>query len=724
MTAKLFSAGRIGPLVLPNRIVMTAMGIAQSAPDGRVTDAEVAFYRERARGGVGLIITECMVIDWATGRGNLHQTAACDDAHIAGLTRLATSIHEAGGKIVAQIYHPGRQGFTHVNGTESQPAPSDVPDAMTQQPVHAMSLAEIATLVDMFEEAAQRLQAAGFDGVEIHAAHGYLLNSFLSPYANFRSDEYGGSTEGRARIVCEIIERVRQTCGDDFAIIVRISADEYLEMAGKPGEGITIEEGVAIAKLLEAAGSDALDVSSGIYETMNTAWEPFAYEEGWKSHLAERVKAAVSVPVIGVSVYRNPAFAERLLVEDRLDFVGSARAHFADPYWSMQAQAALASARTGEKSDSADSSGVSDGVREKGSDASAMSLAGFAARRCISCLACMETLIAADEGAGPARCAINPRTARELVELPKNGERRLVVVAGAGPAGLEAAVTAAERGFAVILFEKEARIGGQLNLASQPPGKNKINWMLEYYDNRIKALGIDLRLSTAVTPEALAGIVTGEQLEAYENASVIVAVGSEPILPGAIPGLDGANVYVPPAVLNGSVNLAGKEVVVIGSGMTGIETTEFLAEQGCKLSLFEMLPDIGPGVYFQNMMDIMPKLASHNVQFYPAHKLLGIIDGKALFENMAATSNNMDAERQSGVVSDPKSNKASESCETNSRLEVSAEAFVVSLGTRPLTVFAQAVQALIPSAVVIGDSSKPGRIMDATLSGWEAARSL
>ncbi|MDR3315335.1 MAG: FAD-dependent oxidoreductase [Coriobacteriales bacterium] len=656
MSEQLFSAGRIGTLTVPNRIVMTAMGNALGATDGSVTDAAIAFYTERARGGVGLIITECIIIDWKNGRGNLHQVAVCDDDKIPGLTRLAESVHANGAKIAAQIYHPGRQGFTALNGVDSMPAPSALVDAMTQQAVHAMSKAEIAELIASFAAAAHRVKTAGFDAVELHAAHGYLLNSFLSPYSNARDDEYGGDTKGRARIVREIIDAVRAACGADFPILVRTSADEYLALAGKPEQGITLDEGIRIAQEIAAAGADALDISSGIYETMNAAWEPFPYDEGWKTHLAARVKEVVDVPVIGVAVYRNPAYVEQLLDEGKLDFVGSARAHFADPQWS-----AKASDRAG--------TGAASSIR-----------------RCISCLACMETLVAADLTNEPAACAINPRTGRELLALPRDGAGKTVVVIGAGPAGLEAAVTAAERGCSVILFEKASQIGGQLNYANKPPGKAKIDWVMEYYTDRIAAYGIDLWLNTTATVE---------QVAALGADAVIVASGSEPILPRAIPGLEQDNVHLPPAVLTGLVDLAGRKVAVVGSGMTGIETTELLAEAGCDLSLYEMVSEIGPGVYFQNMMDIMPKLGAHNVQFFPSHKLLGIEGSVATFEKDGGSA-----------VSD------------------AFDAFVISLGTRPDTTFVEGVKAQMPNAIAIGDANKPGRIMNATTDGYLAVRDL
>jgi NADPH-dependent 2,4-dienoyl-CoA reductase/sulfur reductase-like enzyme len=261
-----------------------------------------------------------------------------------------------------------------------------------------------------------------------------------------------------------------------------------------------------------------------------------------------------------------------------------------------------------------------------------------------------------------------------------------VVVVGAGPAGLEAAVTAAERGCSVVLFEAADTIGGQLNLAAQPPGKNKMNWIMDFYTEAIAALGIELHLNTPATPELIA---------ASAPTAVIIAAGSVPIAPRAIPGLDGDNVCLPPEVLRGEVDLTGKRVCVIGSGMTGIETTDLLTERGCELTLYEMMPDIGPGVYFQNMMYIMPRLGAHGVQFFPSHKLLAIEGNSARFERVDKT-----------VVTQE------------------ADFFVVSLGTRPNLDSINPLIEAYPHAILVGDANKPGRITAATHDGWTAARTV
>ncbi|WP_406543134.1 NAD(P)-binding protein [Clostridium ljungdahlii] len=443
MYQKLFSSKNIGSMTVRNRIVMTAMGNHLAEADGSVSESDIAFYGERAKGGVGLVITECACINLKIGKGNCHQIAVDDDKYIEGLKRMADEIHKYGSVIAVQIYHPGRQGIAVINGNTSMQAPSVTECQVVHQPTHEMTKEEIKDTIHRFIQGAKRLQKAGIDAVELHGAHGYMIGQFLSPYTNKRTDEYGGSFENRMRFLDEIIAGVRKECGSSYPIIVRYSADECMGYAGYPELGIHLDEGVKIAKHLEAQGVDALDVSCGIYETMNTSWEPVGFDQGWKINIPAKIKESVSIPVIGVSVIREPEFAEKVLEEEKVDFIGSARQFFADPEWGNKAQEG----------------------KEK------------SIRKCISCLYCMETLMSADMGAAPMACAINYQGGRENQYgddcLKKDGKGRVVVVIGAGPSGMEAARILAKRKFKPIVFEKNSKVGGQIVYASKPPKRKK-----------------------------------------------------------------------------------------------------------------------------------------------------------------------------------------------------------------------------------------------------------
>lgn len=448
MFPHLFSPGRIGTMETRNRLVFTAMGNALANTDGTVSDRVIHFNTARARGGVGLIITEPLALD-ERGRINTKQMCVFADRFIPGLKSLVEAVHQYGGKIVGQLSHPGRQGICAVNQNLPMAAPSPIECRVVHQPVYALSTGEVEEMVQKFVAAAVRLQQAGFDGVEFDAAHGYLVNQFLSPYTNRRTDQYGGSFANRLRFLEEIILGIREKCGRDFPLLVRLTVDEFLEKAGRPGEGLQLEDGLAIARRVEELGADAVNVTCGIYETMNLCLEPPAYEQGWRAHLPERVKKAVGIPVMGVAVIREPEFADRLIREGRWDFVGSARAFFADPDWANKAREGRA----------------------------------HEIRKCISCLTCMETLLAADITGDIAHCAINIRSGREgeLGEPAEDGDGRVVAIVGAGPAGLEAARILAQRKFKPVIFERTGRVGGQPNLASRPPKKEKINWLLDYF---------------------------------------------------------------------------------------------------------------------------------------------------------------------------------------------------------------------------------------------------
>lgn len=650
MYEQLFTEKKIGTVTAPNRLVFEPMGNYYAELDGSVSERDIAFYAERAKGGCGIVMTEVASVNSKTGRGNLRNLCTDDDKFIPGYKKMADEIHKYGSLLFVELYHPGCQGVAPINGG-SMASPSGQESELIHMPSHEMTVQEIHDTVNDFIEGAVRMQKAGVDGVVLHAAHGYLLCEFISTYTNHRTDEYGGSIENRVRIIKEIIDGIREKCGD-YPIIIRYSADEYMREIGKEG-GMVLDDAIEMAKLFESYGVDALDVSAGNYETMNWAWEPTGFDEGWKMHNGEAIAKAVNIPVIACSVIRNPQAAVDFL-DKGVSFVGSARQFFADPFW-------------GEK--------VKNGnVNE--------------IRKCISCLNCMESLMAASEENGiRCQCTVNIEGGEECQYLPlkKDGNGRKVVVLGAGPAGLEAARVAAERGFKPVIIEKGPAIGGQLNLANNPPKKDKITWLIDYYDAMIKKYGIEVRLNTEAT---------AAMIEKENPYRVINAIGSSPVLPKAIPGLDQSNIITPPDVLSGKVDLTGKKICVVGSGMTGIETAEYLQEKGNTIELYEMADDIGPGLFFQNLIDVMGRLAPGGCKFFAKHQLLSVSEHEAKFKDL----------------------------EHDTEVTASFDNIVISLGTRS-NALPDSI-ASISDIITIGDAEKAGRIRHAIEGGYKAALSL
>ena len=647
MYEQLFTEKKIGNVTAPNRLVFEPMGNYYAELDGSVSERDIAFYGERAKGGCGILMTVVASVNSKTGRGNLRNLCTDNDKFIPGYKKMADEIHKYGSLLFVELYHPGCQGIAPLNGG-SMASPSGQESDLIHMPSHEMTVQEIHDTVNDFIEGAVRMQKAGVDGVVLHAAHGYLLCEFISSYTNHRTDEYGGSIENRVRIIKEIIDGIREKCGD-YPIIIRYSADEYMREIHKEG-GMVLDDAIEMAKLFEAYGVDALDVSAGNYETMNWAWEPTGFDEGWKMHNGESIAKAVNIPVIACSVIRTPKAAVEFL-DKGVSFVGSARQFFADPYW-------------GEK--------VKNGRESE-------------IRKCISCLNCMETLMAADESNGiRCQCTVNIEGGEECQYLPlkKDGNNRKVVILGAGPAGLEAARVAAERGFKPVIIEKSSAIGGQLNLANKPPKKDKITWLIDYYRAMINKYGIEVHLNTEATAETIS----------KENPyRVINAIGSSPVLPKSIPGLDQSFIITPPDVLSGKIDLTGKKICVVGSGMTGIETAEFLQEKGNTIELYEMADDIGPGLFFQNLIDVMGRLAPGGCKFFAKHQLVSVSEHEAKFKNL----------------------------ENNTEVTASFDNIVISLGTRSNSLPDSI--ASLSDIITIGDAEKAGRIRHAIEGGYKAA---
>ena len=593
MYDKLFEKGRIGNVELKNRLVMTPMGTNLAELDGTVGPAMLAYFEARAKGGCGLIMPEICKVNEVHGIGMFRQIAATSDRHIPGLAKLAETVHKYGSKIFIQLHHPGREGMSSLIGGQPCVSASDIMCKVSMQETRPLTLDEIHELVGQFGDAALRCKKAGIDGIELHCAHGYLLQQFLSPYTNKRTDEYGGSFENRMRIVLEIIEDIRKKCGPDFPLGCRVSVEEFLSNIGVTEDYIHIQDGVKICMALEKAGVDFINVSCGLYETGTTCVEPISFPQGWRKDLIKAVKDHVSVPIIAVSSIREPAVAEAFLEAGIVDFVGMGRSWLADPEWGRKVQ-------EGRESE---------------------------LKKCINCLRCFETLLGLNATGLPFECAVNPVTCNEyrLGELEPDTAGHKVVVVGGGPGGMTAAETLAKRGVKVTLIDRQEELGGTVNLAKLPPLKERMQWIADYFDDSFKRLGVDVQLGKEATAEDIA---------AMEPDAVVLATGSAPIFPASIPGVNGDNVYTVEEVLTGKKDISGKSVAMIGAGLTGLEAGEYLGAKGHKVTYVDLLKAAGTNAYKTNVADVMGRLAKMDIQWELGHALKEILPDGVIVENV------------------------------------------------------------------------------------------
>lgn len=614
---KLFTPGKIGNVEIKNRIVMPPMMLGFGQFDGTPTETMMNYYEERAIGGAGLIVTEITRVNDFSGASAFAQLAISHDYHIAPLKEMIDRVHRHGTKMFIQLHHPGRQNLGLMMGTVpvsiamhrligncydklfykvapmgkklmekdlvlKTSSPSACDRAYSAESLNReMSVKEVRKIIQQFIDGAVRAKKAGADGVELHAAHGYLIQQFLSPYTNQRTDCYGGSFENRLRFITEILTGIKTACGKDFPIIVRLSVDECYKEIGKPDVGYTLEDGVKMAKEIEKAGADAIDVSSAGYDTYNYWLEPTSFEPGWRKYMAAAVKKEISIPVLAANLIRSPEQAEAQLEEGIQDFVCLGRPHIADPHWANKAKAGKANE----------------------------------IKRCICCLYCMESMQHNAYKGSHANCSVNPKLGHEKEVLSRDGNGRTVVIVGAGPAGLSAAETLGRRGFKPIVLEKQPEAGGQLQLANKPPLKDKINWCIEDLVTAAVHNGAEIRYNTEATPELIAS------LSPY---AVIIATGASSVKPRSIPGVDLPNVCTTTEILDGTIQLTKRKVAVIGSGMTGLETAELLCAQGNRVTVVEMADSIAPGTWMQHIDDCMPRLTAAGTEFLPAHKLCAI----------------------------------------------------------------------------------------------------
>lgn len=658
MFRRLFETCKIGNMELKNRLVMPPLGV-EYARNGFVTDRLKRFYAARAKGGVGLIIVGFTSVDWPVGNALQNVTAIDDDKFLPGLRDLACHIKANGAKAAIQLAHAGRRagrveatGRLEVTRGLIPVAPSSLPHPVAGYVVpKELSFDEIQDITEKFAEGARRAKEAGFDAVEIHCAHMYLLNEFLSQHSNRRCDEYGIDFEGRMKFPLEVVRRVRETVGKSYPILCRINAHDGAE------GGNTLEDSKQIAVRFEKEGIDAIDVSagSGFPPTTSALWmyastiASSRAPRGCFVHLAEGIKSVVGVPVITANRINDPQFAERILEEGKADLVAMGRALVADPELPIKA-----------------AEGRLDEIRPCIAD-------------CIGCAGRIYSFPDSD-----VLCTVNPAVGREdesTVESAKRAKRVLVV--GGGPAGLEAARVAVLRGHQVSLYEKNSKLGGKLDLAAMPPGKQEIANLERYLVSQVKKLGVEVVLGKEVDLEVIKKI---------RPDVVIIAAGDKPLRP-KIPGIDGRNVVTAADVLAGRTN-PGEKVAVLGGGQTGAETAEYLAEKGKEVTVIEMLRDLAT--------DMPPALRV---------PLLFSLEDKCV---RVLTKTTVRSVTEEGVIVSRR----------GINQFIKADTVVLALGAEPNREVYENMKDECFEIHLIGDALKPRRILDAIHEGFETARKI
>lgn len=574
---KVFEPIKIGKMRLNNRMIVSAMVTNYCTPEGMATEKFIAYHEHKARGGWGLIITEDYVITPNAG-GFVNLPGLWDDKQIESHQNLTKRIHAAGGKIAAQIYHAGRETTSSIIG-EQPVAPSAIREPSMPEVPRALCVEEIHLLVEQFGDCALRVKKAGFDAVEIHGAHGYLIGAFASPFSNKRSDEYGGTIRNRARFAMEIIRNVKQKCGEDFPVIYRMSVDEYV-----PG-GLEPEESKVLARYIEEAGADCIHCSQGVYASTHTIIPPSIVPRAAYVDNAAAIKGAVTVPVIAVGRINDVDIAESVLVSGKADMVTMARASLADPDLPNKVL-----------------NGRADEV--------------------IHCIGCLQGCTGENGKGNCVRCLVNPLTGMEdEYDLELDDDLKNVMVIGGGVSGCEAAITAAIKGHKVTLIEKSDSLGGQWIPASVPLGKSEFTSFIVWQKQMLKKLNVTVLLNT---------VVDQELVELYNPEAVILATGSTPFIP-QFKGCDQAFVVTAHDVLMGKVQI-GKRVVVIGGGLVGAETADMLSLQCKKVSIVEMLPEIMKDGEASPTKYMKERFKKFGVDIYTSTKLMEIGDHRVIAE--------------------------------------------------------------------------------------------
>ncbi|MBW1702564.1 MAG: FAD-dependent oxidoreductase [Deltaproteobacteria bacterium] len=657
---KILEPTKIGRIEVKNRVAMAPMGIVGLLDlDGSPGERAIDYYIERARGGVGLIITSLFKveneIDHFAGIPIMITPQAT-----ARFAELAEAVHALGTKIFVQLTAGFGRVITPRRLKGLPVSASEVPYYWNPDIIcREIKTEEVERIVERFGVAAKILVAAGVDGIELHGHEGYLFDQFTTRIWNKRTDHYGGDLAGRLRLPIEALREIRKKVGQDFPVQYRFGLKHYIKGLNKgalPGEEYTeagrdVEEGLEMAKMLESAGFDALHVDAGCYDSWYWPHPPAYQAHGCMVDMAADVKKVVGIPVTAVGRLEEPALAEKVLKDGKADMIALGRGLLSDPFWVRKVE-----------------KGRPEEIRP--------------------CIGCSDGCLGRIFSGRPISCAVNPVVGRERTyALQKTDKPKKILIAGGGIAGLEAARAATLRGLKVVLCEKSGAFGGHVISAGVPPFKKDLQRLLRWYESGVQGLDVDLRLGCEVTPD----LVNSEKADV-----VIVATGAKPIVP-AVPGIDIAIVATAPEILLGTKQ-PGDRVIVVGGGLIGCETAVWLAQQGKRVTLVEVLNDLMAGglpVPHVNRKMVMDMLAFNRVTIMTGTRLLEVSNEGALFRNSSSKE----------VV-------------------LQGDTLVLSLGLAPNQRLYRSLQGNTPNLYLIGDAREARNIMGAVWDAYEVVRAI
>jgi len=630
----LFKSGRIGKLDIKNRIVMLPIDSVFRTEGGASNEQHRYYLGARAAGGVGLIITDNFTVEYPRGAVGSKAGRIDQDRFIASLNETIEEIHSWDTSVFVQICHAGRQ--TTLGGSQGQQLISASAISWEESGTipKELTTSEIKDIVKKFTDAAERVKMACADGVEVHACNGYLLSSFLSPALNHRNDEYGGSIYNRARIVVQIIKSIKEEVGDDYPLSVRINCRD-----GIPG-GLEVLEAAEFAKIFEEAGADVIDISAGTYESPCLTFPPMMESDGFLLSDINIIKQAVNIPVIAVGKIKKPSLAEKIIAEGQADFIGLGRPLLADPEWPNKVK-----------------KGMEEYIRP--------------------CIGCNKGCIKRIDLELSLKCNVNPYLGKEklLMKSDRIRAKKLdIVVVGAGPAGLEFALLAQDKGHRVRIFDGASRIGGQLVFAQIPDFKKELGSLINYYEKQLKKKNIDIKLNKYVTPEFI---------EELNPEVLVIATGAKPYIPFKLPS--GGRIITHEDVLRKKVIVDGSALVV-GGGSTGCEVAIYLAQLGLRVSIIEQDSELARDETPTFSVFFGEKLNQYNVAVYTSTRIYSIEKDK---------------------VSAVRLNDGSE-------IDIPYENLIMATGVIPNREFFEKIKNKEREIYLLGDCFKIGTILEAT----------